>query len=308
MAVEVDVDRAPRDHVVQFYRRDEELVDRVGLHLAEALRTGKVAIVVATSEHTEALETLLAGAGIDVVSARVDGRLISLDAAAALSRFMVDGHPDPEGFEAVIGATVRAAAGTGRAVTTFGEMVGLLWDAGNVQAAIEVEGMWNELGRELPFTLWCAYRAEADCGEAFSEVCRMHSGVVDRSEHRVAEHDTRSFDRSLHAARAARQFVADVLHRWGRGDYVDDAVLIVSELTTNAIVHAKSSPSVSVSAGTGTVRISVRDAQPALVPRVAHPTPTSPSGRGLALVAGLASAWGSERADEGKVVWAELRR
>jgi len=45
-----------------------------------------------------------------------------------------------------------------------------------------------------------------------------------------------------------------------------------------------------------------------LLPVVELPPPTSPSGRGLALVARVASAWGSEPDGNGKVVWAELRR
>ncbi len=305
MAVEVGVAAAPRDHVVQFYGRDQDLVNRVGRHLVESLRSGAVAIVVATHEHTQAFDALLAGAGIDVLSARAQGTLVTVDAEAALSRFMVDGRPDPDGFEAVIGDIVRIAAGTGRPVRAFGEMVGLLWEAGNAPAAIELEVLWGQLGHELPFSLWCAYRASADDdAEAFGEVCALPSAVVDHD----AGYDTRSFDRSLRAPRAARHFVADVLRRWGRGDDVEDAVLIVSELTTNAVVHAKSGPSVSVSVSNGAVRISVRDTAPGVLPVVEHPPPTSPSGRGLAVVAGLASVWGSETYDVGKVVWAELRR
>jgi len=305
MAVEADVAAVSRDHIVQLYENDEELVDRVGQHLAESLRTGDVAIVVATSGRNHAFETLLAGAGIDVASARAQGSLISIDAESALSRFMVDGRPDPAGFEAVIGGTVRAAAGQGgRSVTAFGEMVGLLWEAGNVPAAIELEVLWNQLGHEVPFSLWCAYRASGEDAEDFAEVCALHSGVVGHE----GGYDTRSFARSLRAPRAARHFVANVLRRWGRRNYVEDAVLIVSELTTNAVVHAKSAPTVSVSARNGAVCISVRDTDPTVLPVVEHPPPSSPHGRGLAVVAELASAWGSETDDDGKVVWAELRR
>jgi MEDS: MEthanogen/methylotroph, DcmR Sensory domain len=192
MAVEVGVAAAPRDHVVQFYVGDEDLIDRAGQHLAESLRRGDIAVVVATSEHTQAFEGFLEGAGIDVASTRAKGTLITLDAEAALSGFMVDGLPDPDGFETVVGTIVRGAARRGRAVRVFGEMVGLLWEAGNVAAAIELEGLWNHFGREVPFSLLCAYSAEEDV-DAFAEVCSLHSAVVAHD----AASDTRTSDRSL---------------------------------------------------------------------------------------------------------------
>jgi hypothetical protein len=42
-------------------------------------------------------------------------------------------------------------------VRVFGEMVSLLWDAGLIDAAVELEVLWNELGVQYPFSLLCAY-------------------------------------------------------------------------------------------------------------------------------------------------------
>ena len=61
-------------------------------------------------------------------------------------------------------------------------MVSLLWDAGLVNAAIEVEVMWNELGGQHPFSLLCAYPARpVTCShylDALTEVCRTHTEVT----------------------------------------------------------------------------------------------------------------------------------
>jgi hypothetical protein len=61
-------------------------------------------------------------------------------------------------------------------------MVSLLWDAGLVSAAIEVEAMWNELGGQYPFSLLCAYPAQpVSCAhhlDALTEVCRAHTHVI----------------------------------------------------------------------------------------------------------------------------------
>lgn len=70
----------------------------------------------------------------------------------------------------------------GQPVRIFGEMVALLWDAGLAEAAVEVEVLWNELGRQHSFSLLCAYPAESASGErhldALTEVCAAHVAVA----------------------------------------------------------------------------------------------------------------------------------
>lgn len=107
---------------------------------------------------------------------------------------------------------------------------------------------------------------------------------------------------------AARRFVRDTLRAWGREALVDAACLVVSELATNAVLHAR----------TGlVVRLSTRDAHSLRVevvdsaagsPRVRdQATAMTTTGRGLGIVSELSRAWGVEPSDQGKVVWAELR-
>ena len=95
---------------------------------------------------------------------------------------MRDGRIDRNAFFAEIGGVIRDAGRTGRPVRAYGEMVALLWDAGDVLAAIDLETLWNELSGELPFSLYCAYHSESvaaqEHAEALHEVCRLHSAVV----------------------------------------------------------------------------------------------------------------------------------
>ena len=59
-------------------------------------------------------------------------------------------------------------------------MVALLWDDGLVNDAVQLEAMWEELGRRHPFSLFCGYRADSvtrDIG-AFAEVCRLHGEIL----------------------------------------------------------------------------------------------------------------------------------
>ena len=177
----LDVGR--RDHIVLFYRDEQELTKRVSEYLLPAIQDGGVAIVVATPNHRRSFERYLADAhvGIDVAAACARGYL-ALDASETMRGFMVADRPDPAGFWQAISPMLRQAAKAGRPVRVFGEMVSLLWDAGLIDAAIEVEAMWNELGAQYPFSLLCAYPARpAVCAhqlDALTEVCRAHTQVT----------------------------------------------------------------------------------------------------------------------------------
>jgi anti-sigma regulatory factor (Ser/Thr protein kinase) len=294
----------PRDHVVQFYERDDELVNSAGAYLIDALKAGEVVVTVTTTAHRAAFEAAMGEAGIDVGAALAAGDYIALDALDTLSHFLVDHRPDPAAFNAVVGGVIEDAAQGGRPVRAYGEMVALLWEEGHVTAAVELEALWNDLGRQLPFSLYCSYRVEAATGDgqslaAFNEVCRLHSAVVGD--------DTRSFAATLDAPRAARLFVVSTLARWGEHALIDDAAIIITELATNAILHGHSGFTVSVSSRWDALRVAVRDTSTAAPARREAP-PLATSGRGLELVTALATRWGAELVPDGKLVWADLRR
>ena len=308
----------PRDHVVHFYQHDDELVATVVDFLVDGLHSDAAAVVVATTVHLLAVETALIRRGIDVVAARIDGSLVTVDADEALSRFLIDGWPSFDAFATEVGGIIRALTDSGRRVKVFGEMVALLWDAGHVAAAIELEKLWNEFGRDVPFSLLCGYPAQSvsrdGTEDAFLQVCSCHSAVVgdgqDRWDptnkfvvHRAEQ--TRMFIGDTTAVSAARCFVADTLNSWGLAQLIVDGSTVVSELVTNAIIHAETDFAVSLSSHGDAVRLSVRDHSP-VVPVMRIPLPTAISGRGLRLVTALSRRWGTDLVGDGKVVWAEL--
>lgn len=106
---------------------------------------------------------------------------------------------------------------------------------------------------------------------------------------------------------SARRFVQETLERWDCGQLLDVVTLLVSELVTNAVVHAESSVEVAVQLRPDTVRIDVMDEDPT-VPTARHARPEELSGRGLALVETLSSEWGVEARDNGKSIWFEVPR
>lgn len=102
----------------------------------------------------------------------------------------------------------------------------------------------------------------------------------------------------------AREFVASSVTRLGLEVLGPDASLVVSELTSNAVIHARTPVEVRVRALDGGIRIEVRDG----VEHGPAPADDDLAGRGLGLrvVAQLASRWGIDPMPDGKVVWAEL--
>jgi serine phosphatase RsbU (regulator of sigma subunit)/PAS domain-containing protein len=107
---------------------------------------------------------------------------------------------------------------------------------------------------------------------------------------------------------AARRFVRTALGHLGMRSLVDDAVLMVSELATNAVVHAGTAFEVTCVDLGAAVRIEVHDRHPARELPAALPERDSvrTGGRGLLACAALASAWGVEYTRDGKTVWCRL--
>jgi hypothetical protein len=312
-------------HVVQFYDRDEELTENAGDYLAGAIAEGGAAVIVATPGHCAGFEARLAAGGVNVGAARRDGSLVCLDATRIAGRLTSGGQVDLAAFGTQFRPAILAAGEAPGPVRIYGEVVALLWAAGQVNAALELEGLWNDLGREIPFSLFCGYPrnlvGSSQHQGAVAEVCRLHTAVVGRPlagasvtggsaagdpMGRVHWADvTRTFAGRREDTRAARGFVLGMLGPWRGEQLAADTALVVTELATNAVVHAGSAFSVSLTLSGGAIRISVGDTLP-LGPRGADQKLTAAPGHGLGVVAAMATRWGVETVPGGKAVWAEL--
>ena len=174
----------PGQHVVQLYGRDDQLLTRhVGQYLAEGLKRDDGLLLIATRAHTETIVRALEEEGGEYAAATADGRLLVLDAEATLARFMVDGEPSWERFDEVVGTAVRglhARAPEGN-LRAFGEMVGVLWSAGQTAAAVELEDHWNRLLEQHAVSLFCAYPIDVFQGECdtdeFKALAAAHTHV-----------------------------------------------------------------------------------------------------------------------------------
>ena len=166
-------------HRVLFYDADPLLIESIARFAGAGLGAGDAVLVIATAPHLAALERALEVHGLDVERARALGRYVAFDAAETLRRILPEARLDRQRFASVIGGAIREAASAGTPVRVFGELVAVLWERGEVETALALEKMWNELRDELAFSLLCAYPMEhfAADGRSFLTVCAEHTGV-----------------------------------------------------------------------------------------------------------------------------------
>jgi PAS domain S-box-containing protein len=160
-------------HVVRFYDNDEMLLDEVAAFAGQVLRAQGGGLIIASAAHRDALRLRL----------DTPGQLTWLDADTTLAAVMVDGWPDRQRFDAVVGNAVAAASASGGGVRAFDEMATLLCRRGQVEAALRLERLWNELAGRVECSLFCAYPWDlfpsAEVANAFQQVCaeRQHASA-----------------------------------------------------------------------------------------------------------------------------------
>jgi signal transduction histidine kinase len=183
-------------HLVQYYEKEGFLYDRVTDFMSDGLRGSDAAVLIATRAHREGVESRLSRNGVDLLQLTTGGRYHALDAQDTLSRFMVDGTPDPHRFANTIAPVLRAARGGDRRVLAFGEMVALLWAEGNREAAIRLEELWNDLAQRETFALLCAYPIshfdDAAHARPFADINAAHTWVTPAESYSIVEADERN--------------------------------------------------------------------------------------------------------------------
>jgi PAS domain S-box-containing protein len=170
------------EHIVQFYESDAYLIQCVSEFVGAALNQNDASLVVATSDHRIALQRKLVAQGVDVAAAIESGRYVVVDAADTLAKFMTDGVPDSQRMREHVGELMAQLGQGGRRIHAFGEMVALLWEQGSRHAAIRLEELWNELGAQYRFALFCAYPmqnfGDEDDAVPFNGICSCHTRVI----------------------------------------------------------------------------------------------------------------------------------
>jgi len=170
-------------HFTQFYEEDAFLLDTVAKFIGGSLEANGGGVVIATTPHSDGIEKRLNARGLDLAAAREQGQYVTLEAAETLSMFMDAGSPDPQRFADVVGGVLARMSQDGwPRVRAFGEMVALLCAEGNLNGALRLEELWNDLGSGKSFSLLCAYPlqefARTDDWKPFVDICRKHSRAI----------------------------------------------------------------------------------------------------------------------------------
>ncbi|GLC27838.1 MEDS domain-containing protein [Roseisolibacter agri] len=171
-------------HSVQFYENEAFLAAAVADFVADGVVAEEPVLVIATATHRRAFVRRLRAKGVDVEQARGAGLLTWCDADAMLGRIMDGGQPNEDRFRAELGPLLERAElrRRGATVRAYGEMVDVLWQRGEMLAALRLEALWNELATTYHFALLCGYAMGPFYGLAgtahHQAVCGCHTHVM----------------------------------------------------------------------------------------------------------------------------------
>ncbi len=173
----------PGRHICQFHDHVDGLAESVTLFAGTGLRRGDAVVLITQRDHTGPLLDSIKRNGLNPTAAQAAGQLVSLDAEETLAAFMRGGMPDWDRFRKTVGSVLESVSRGRGATRAYGEMVNVLWANGNPAAAIKLEEYWNDLSREHPFALLCAYTLDGLDLDSYRgplhEIGRTHTDVLD---------------------------------------------------------------------------------------------------------------------------------
>jgi len=203
---------AGHGHSVQFYEDDRYLMETVVDFFAAGMVEAQGAVAFVSKDHAAAITAGLHEKGFDVDRTRTNGQLILLDVEELLASFMVGSTPDAGRFrhalEGVLGSHTRFGDGARerRPVLAFSELVDVLCRQGNIDGAIRVEELWNELAESYTFSMLCAYSlntfSEDTHDAALRAVCNQHAHVLPTERYMRADDGARMREIALLQQRA----------------------------------------------------------------------------------------------------------
>ena len=179
------------NHMVQMYQDERFLSEAVSYFVGEGLQRGEAVIVIATPAHQDAFTESLTRLGFDVQAAVQQHQLYFIDAQAKLATFMRDGMPQWDAFQESVGNLIREAQLSYPRLRAYGEMVNLLWQKGEREAANSLEAFWNRLARRQSFSLLCTYFLDPLDPDAYDGslqcICNSHSHLIPGENYELLE-------------------------------------------------------------------------------------------------------------------------
>jgi hypothetical protein len=174
----------PNGHIVQLYQDADFYGEAISHFAAEGVARGESIIIVATAPNWANISRRLISKGFAPDELFRRGQLILLDAEGVLPKFLVGGMPDGKKFKGLAEATIEQARAGGKfpRVRWWGEMVNLLYIAGNQSGSTRLEELFDEVIREQSIAIFHSFLMDKYdpkiYDRAFGDVCRTHAHVI----------------------------------------------------------------------------------------------------------------------------------
>jgi MEDS: MEthanogen/methylotroph, DcmR Sensory domain len=230
-------------HLAQLYTRDEGLVRVVGDFVMAGLERGEGIVLIATAAHRAAIARHVEDHGFTPGVLARGRQLTLLDARETLEALRVGAVPDRARFETVIGGAIEACQRAGfERLRAFVEMVELLRRDKDLEAALHLEGLWNDLVAGRGLTLLCGHRIDAFDPQAYQgllqRVSAVHSHLAPLEDSASLEHAVECayldvFGPGRDAAMLRRLFLANYPRPSGMPD-AQAAILAAHEFVPEA--------------------------------------------------------------------------
>jgi DNA-binding NarL/FixJ family response regulator len=174
---------ASHRHEVVFCSSDAVLIGAFSRFIAGELQEGNAVVAAVTAAHARSLESSLEASHVDVALAVRQQRYLPVNVSELLAKATVDGRPDPlrylDAARELLTDVTRHAADHHSRVAACGEGTSIFWAHGDVEAAIQLEHLWDEIAMSRRIDMLCAYplAAREENVPAIRTVCAEHTAV-----------------------------------------------------------------------------------------------------------------------------------
>jgi hypothetical protein len=171
-------DPAQTEHALQLSDSRESTAAALAEFVKDGVaRDEQILLVIRLDDWNRAAVTL--GPDLSLSEAVSSGQLTVCDSSTMLNAILEDGIPSTKRFEQTIGTLVAQSAARRNGLRAYGDMVDLLAAEGRFDAAEQLEELWNDLRKRIPFMLLCGYSSShfgrADNAPALRRLCHLHT-------------------------------------------------------------------------------------------------------------------------------------
>lgn len=179
------------NHIVQICQNEIFLVETVTHYIRTGLNNNEAVIVITTPARRKAMIASMGPDGDRILDQKNQGQLRFFDAEILLSSFMIDGMPEWEPFFKHMGQIIQVMQLNHKKIRAYGDMVNILWQNKQHDAAILLEKFWNDLSELEDFSLLCTYSMDNLNPNAYdgslARICQCHSHLIPTENYDLLE-------------------------------------------------------------------------------------------------------------------------